>query len=220
VPVPADIRTRDPNAREFSAQNLWRMRQFYETWSGEKKLSPLARELDWSNNLLILGKRKRSEEREFYLRLPLGCQTLSSLRRSKRSVTILNCHEFHFFRLFVVLIGGRPSCLGTGGINGDVALRAGWLSVFGRVDASTGRRKRSGRQKEANWAIPMSWQEQMQKSQSWNCGYELSSRLTNTPSGFVIRRGHCTASFRSSRLLPSPLISTVDYRNEAMGGGS
>jgi hypothetical protein len=66
-------RGRDPNARGFTAQNLWRMRQFYETWRGEKKLSPLARELDWSNNLLILGKCKRSEEREFYLRLPLCC---------------------------------------------------------------------------------------------------------------------------------------------------
>ena len=103
------------------------MRQFYETKRSEKKLSPLARELDWRNNLLILCKHKRSEEREFYLRLPLGCQTLSSLRRSKRSVTILNCHVFHFFRLFVVLIGGRPSCLGTGGINSGVGLRAGLL---------------------------------------------------------------------------------------------
>ena len=66
----------------------------------------------------------------------------------------------------------------------------------------------------------MSWREQRQKSQSWNCGYEPSSRRTNMPSGFVIRRGHCTASFRSSRLLPSPLISTVDYRNEAIGGAA
>jgi hypothetical protein len=74
----AIIRRRDPDARGVSAQNLWRMREFYETWRGEKKLSPLARELDWSNNLLILGKRKRSEEREFYLRLPLCCQPFSS----------------------------------------------------------------------------------------------------------------------------------------------
>jgi predicted nuclease of restriction endonuclease-like (RecB) superfamily len=65
----AYIRRRDLNARGFSAQNLWRMRQFYETWRVDKKLSPLARELTWSNNLLILGKCKRSEEREFYLRL-------------------------------------------------------------------------------------------------------------------------------------------------------
>ena len=60
---------RAPNARGVSTQNLWRMRQFYETWRGETKLSPLVRELSWTNNLLILGKCKRSEEREFYLRL-------------------------------------------------------------------------------------------------------------------------------------------------------
>jgi hypothetical protein len=69
VSLAAYIRRRDPNARGFSAQNLWRMRQFYETWRGENKLSPLVRELTWTNNLLIMGKCKRSQEREFYLRL-------------------------------------------------------------------------------------------------------------------------------------------------------
>jgi len=144
----AIIRRRDPDARGVSAQNLWRMRQFYETWRGEKKLSPLARELDWRNNLLILCKHKRSEEREFYLRLPLCCQTLASLRRSKGMRDHSQLPRVSLFRLFVVLIGGRPSCLGTGGVNGDVGLRAGRLSVFGCVGASTERRKRSGRPKE------------------------------------------------------------------------
>src|ERR1017187_3499177 len=63
------IRARRPGINGFSASNLWRMRQFYKTWRGEKKLSPLVRELSWTNNLLILGKAKREEEREFYLRL-------------------------------------------------------------------------------------------------------------------------------------------------------
>jgi predicted nuclease of restriction endonuclease-like (RecB) superfamily len=39
------IRRRQPNARGFSAQNLWRMRQFYETYRDESKLSALLREL-------------------------------------------------------------------------------------------------------------------------------------------------------------------------------
>jgi predicted nuclease of restriction endonuclease-like (RecB) superfamily len=69
VSLAAYIRRRDPNARGFSVQNLWRMRQFYETWRHEKKLSALLRELSWTNNLLILGKCKRPEEREFYLGL-------------------------------------------------------------------------------------------------------------------------------------------------------
>ena len=69
VSLAAYIRRRDPNARGFSAQNLWRMRQFYETWHGRKRLSAPLRELSWTNNLPILGKCKRPEEREFYLGL-------------------------------------------------------------------------------------------------------------------------------------------------------
>jgi len=47
------------------------MMQFFETYRSRPKLSPLVRELSWSHNLLILGKCKRDEEREFYLRLSL-----------------------------------------------------------------------------------------------------------------------------------------------------
>jgi predicted nuclease of restriction endonuclease-like (RecB) superfamily len=63
------IAKRRPNARGFSAQNLWRMRRFYETCRGQPKLSPLLSELSWTHNLFIMGKCKRDEEREFYLRL-------------------------------------------------------------------------------------------------------------------------------------------------------
>jgi predicted nuclease of restriction endonuclease-like (RecB) superfamily len=66
------IRRHHANARGFSAQNLWRMRQFFETYRQRPKLSALLRELSWTNNLMILGKCKRDEEREFYLRLVAG----------------------------------------------------------------------------------------------------------------------------------------------------
>jgi hypothetical protein len=39
------IQRRQPNARGFSASNLWRMMQFYETYRGRPKLAPLVREL-------------------------------------------------------------------------------------------------------------------------------------------------------------------------------
>jgi predicted nuclease of restriction endonuclease-like (RecB) superfamily len=45
------------------------MRQFYETYRGDEKVSPLVRQLPWTHNLLILSRSKRAEEREFYLRL-------------------------------------------------------------------------------------------------------------------------------------------------------
>src|SRR5467141_3650727 len=41
------IRARRPNARGFSASNLWRMMQFYETYRGLPKLAPLVRVLSW-----------------------------------------------------------------------------------------------------------------------------------------------------------------------------
>jgi predicted nuclease of restriction endonuclease-like (RecB) superfamily len=63
------IRRRYPNSRGYSAQNLWRMRQFFESYRDQPKLSALLRELNWTNNMMILGKCKREEEREFYLRV-------------------------------------------------------------------------------------------------------------------------------------------------------
>ena len=63
------IHARRPGLSGFSASNLWRMRQFHDTYAGQPKLAPLVRELPWSHNLLILGGCKRPEAREFYLRL-------------------------------------------------------------------------------------------------------------------------------------------------------
>jgi predicted nuclease of restriction endonuclease-like (RecB) superfamily len=60
-----------PRLHGFSASNLWRMKQFYETYRQNQKLAPLVRELSWTHNLLILGKCRRSEEQEFYLRLAI-----------------------------------------------------------------------------------------------------------------------------------------------------
>lgn len=63
------LQTRYPTMKGFSAQNIWRMKQFYETYSENEKLSPLVREIPWTNNLLIMTGCKTDEAREFYLRL-------------------------------------------------------------------------------------------------------------------------------------------------------
>jgi predicted nuclease of restriction endonuclease-like (RecB) superfamily len=63
------IQRRHPGRSGFSASNLWRMRQFFETYRAAPKLASLLRELSWTHNRLIMGKCKRDEEREFYLRL-------------------------------------------------------------------------------------------------------------------------------------------------------
>ena len=58
-----------PNAQGFTRPNLFRMRQFYEAYRDDTKISPLARQLPWTHNLIILSQSKRPEEREFYLRM-------------------------------------------------------------------------------------------------------------------------------------------------------
>ena len=58
-----------PSAKGFSPQNIWRMKQFYETYKGNEKLSPLVREITWSNNLLIMSGCKTEESKEFYMKL-------------------------------------------------------------------------------------------------------------------------------------------------------
>jgi predicted nuclease of restriction endonuclease-like (RecB) superfamily len=56
-----------PDLRGFSASNLWRMKQFYETYAKAPKLATLLRVLSWSKHLLLLSSCKSEEEKEFYL---------------------------------------------------------------------------------------------------------------------------------------------------------
>jgi predicted nuclease of restriction endonuclease-like (RecB) superfamily len=58
-----------PEIKGFSDKNLWRMKQFYETYQSDPKLSPLVRELPWTHNTIIFSRCKSAEEREYYLRL-------------------------------------------------------------------------------------------------------------------------------------------------------
>jgi len=60
-----------PDIKGFSSQNLWRMKQFYETYRKSEKLSALLRELSWTNNLMIFSKATTDEEREFYIKLAI-----------------------------------------------------------------------------------------------------------------------------------------------------
>lgn len=53
--------------RGFALQNLNRMRQFYEAYSGRKSVSALLTQLPWTHHLLILGQAKTHEQQEFYV---------------------------------------------------------------------------------------------------------------------------------------------------------
>lgn len=63
------IQNNHPELKGFSDKNIWRMKQFYETYKDFPKLSTLLREISWSNNILIFSRCKTLEEREFYLKL-------------------------------------------------------------------------------------------------------------------------------------------------------
>jgi predicted nuclease of restriction endonuclease-like (RecB) superfamily len=63
------IQAERPDIKGFSTSNIWRMRQFYETYNGNEKLAPLVREISWTLNLLIMSRAKTDEAQEFYLLL-------------------------------------------------------------------------------------------------------------------------------------------------------
>ena len=48
-----DLQQEFPGIQGFSAQNLWRMRQFYLAYADNEKLSPLVREISWTKNVVI-----------------------------------------------------------------------------------------------------------------------------------------------------------------------
>ncbi len=63
----ASLARRFPGLRGFTRPNLFRMRQFYETYRSNRKVSALLRQLPWTHHLLILGQAKSAEAREFYI---------------------------------------------------------------------------------------------------------------------------------------------------------
>ena len=60
-----------PGQRGFTRRNLFRMRQFFEAYVADEKVTPLVTQLPWTHNLIILTQSKRAEEREFYLRMAI-----------------------------------------------------------------------------------------------------------------------------------------------------
>lgn len=80
---------REAGLRGFSASNLWRMRQFYQTWrSAPEELATLLRELPWSAHLDLLGRCGTDAEREFYLRFAIReNHSVRDLRRAIDTAT-------------------------------------------------------------------------------------------------------------------------------------
>ena len=64
------IASNTEDSKGYSDKNLWRMKQFYETYRDcDERLSALLRQINWTNNLTIMSRCKIPEERDFYIRL-------------------------------------------------------------------------------------------------------------------------------------------------------
>lgn len=63
------IQQNEPEIKGFSDKNIWRMKQFYESYKDFPKLSTALRQISWSHNLAIFSRCKTIEEREFYLQI-------------------------------------------------------------------------------------------------------------------------------------------------------
>ena len=65
------IAAQAPEIKGFSDKNLWRMKQFYETYCQDELLATLWRELSWSHNRMIMTL-KDSEAGKYYLNLAIN----------------------------------------------------------------------------------------------------------------------------------------------------
>jgi predicted nuclease of restriction endonuclease-like (RecB) superfamily len=83
------IQQSEPNITGFSPQNIWRMKQFFETYKDFTKLAPLVREITWTNNIIILPC-KSIEEREFYIKMTIRENGLKQNYKDKSIPPVLS----------------------------------------------------------------------------------------------------------------------------------
>ena len=60
-----------PELKGLTRRGLYRMKQFYELYKDDEKVSTLLTQLSWSNHLKIMSGSKSKEEREFYINLTI-----------------------------------------------------------------------------------------------------------------------------------------------------
>ena len=78
------ILSKEPGIRGYSSQNIWRMKQFYETYREDEFVSALLTQISWTNHLMIMSKAKSREERDFYV--ALAAKERYSLRELERQL--------------------------------------------------------------------------------------------------------------------------------------
>lgn len=61
--------TNYPDLKGFNRRGLYRMKQFYELYKDNEKVSPLVTQLNWTNHLKIMSACKSMDERIFYMNM-------------------------------------------------------------------------------------------------------------------------------------------------------
>lgn len=67
--VAESFSTNYPELKRFNRRGLYRMKQFYELYKDDEKVSPPVTQLSWANHLKIMSASKSQEERRFYIEL-------------------------------------------------------------------------------------------------------------------------------------------------------
>ena len=76
--------------RGYTRPNLFRMRQFYEAYRRNDKVSPLVRQLPWTHHLIILSQARPEQTRELYILAAIKERwTKRELERQIRSGSVL-----------------------------------------------------------------------------------------------------------------------------------
>lgn len=111
------IQKQFPGIKGFTRRGLYRMKQFYETYAGNEKVSPLVTQLSWTNHLLIMAGSKSDEEREFYIMLAIkerytkrelerqidsGYYERYMLSKKKLSPEVIPSHQNPFLDSYVI----------------------------------------------------------------------------------------------------------------------
>jgi predicted nuclease of restriction endonuclease-like (RecB) superfamily len=63
------IQAQEPGIKGFEKRNLYRMRQFYETYPNPEIVSSLLTQLSWTHHSILISRCKTESERLFYLEL-------------------------------------------------------------------------------------------------------------------------------------------------------
>ena len=63
------IQTQEPGIKGFERRNLYRMRQFYETYPNAEIVSALLTQLSWTHHSILMSRCKTEAERLFYIQL-------------------------------------------------------------------------------------------------------------------------------------------------------